>query len=422
LTNPNPPLTPSESRVLWLQVSGLAIVVGAIALTWLIYRLYLPQLFQEFGFNKSETDSAVKQLLVVEGFWAAILGPIAGYLFQAQPRLGTKLLTRFTGIPGILLSSVLFMAISLVFLFSPRNFPHWLLWFVVLAWFSVVTMFHGPMVSLLSGYTQLASLPLATSLLTLITGAIDSLKPFANVLILQTIGPVYAFLFGSFVLLAAAVVLRFIYPVQLPSLSSNNPEPVANIRRQSLLLSGCLIFVTGVSVTWGQRFLTGTLTKLVENSGWDIQINGLATTDWARSALAIALMLASLPAGVIATRLGNRRVMLLAIGVIIIFLLLMGLSPSLPLIIGLIFLSGATLSLIKNGTIPFALVLMPPHRSGLAMALYFGGASFATTGGQFGMSFNPLPNIPLHFQLLWGAIAFLVTGLCIVASTVQSQS
>ncbi len=47
--NPSPP-TSSGSGVLWLQVSGLAAVQGAITLSWIVYRLYLPQLFGQFGF------------------------------------------------------------------------------------------------------------------------------------------------------------------------------------------------------------------------------------------------------------------------------------------------------------------------------------------------------------------------------------
>ena len=49
-------------QVLWLQVCGLGMVQGAIALSWVIYNFYLPKLLVQYGFSKSLAIS----LLVLE--------------------------------------------------------------------------------------------------------------------------------------------------------------------------------------------------------------------------------------------------------------------------------------------------------------------------------------------------------------------
>lgn len=35
----------SKPSILWFQLIGLSLIQGAISLTWLLYRLYVPQLY-----------------------------------------------------------------------------------------------------------------------------------------------------------------------------------------------------------------------------------------------------------------------------------------------------------------------------------------------------------------------------------------
>jgi hypothetical protein len=96
LKDPNSPLTPSSGErlsplapggagVLWLQVSGLAAVQGAITLSWVIYRLYLDKLLVQFGF----TAALAATLLVTENLLAAFMEPVMGGLSDRAKRIGT---------------------------------------------------------------------------------------------------------------------------------------------------------------------------------------------------------------------------------------------------------------------------------------------------------------------------------------------
>ena len=78
-------ITKTSPKVLWLQVWGLAAVQGAIAkrcceaqiaLTWVIYNLYLIKLLTDFGFPKELATG----VLIIDNILAAVMEPLRGGL------------------------------------------------------------------------------------------------------------------------------------------------------------------------------------------------------------------------------------------------------------------------------------------------------------------------------------------------------
>ncbi len=133
--------------------------------------------------------------------------------------------------------------------------------------------------------------------------------------------------------------------------------------------------------------------------------------------IAIALAVAALPAGALAVKLGNRRMMLMGIGATIGLMMLITLMPSLVVVVAAVAVLVVTFSLIVNGAFPFALSLVPPQRGGLSMGTYFGGG--AAAGALFGVVFpqSSLSVMTPMTAAVLGAIAFFIAGLCIAAST-----
>lgn len=387
---------------------GLAGVQGAITLTWVIYILYLPKLLELFGFPA--TIGAT--LAIVENLLGAAMEPLMGGLSDRARRwAGTKL--PFITV-GVILASVLFIAIPTVVTFgNPTSAIRWVLLVAIISWFLAMTVFRSPVISLLGQYATPAALPLAVSVLILSGGVVNAFRPFVNQLIVRQ-GPIVPFAIGSFVLLGAAALLRLVHPPDTPTSFAQSSESSPQPMLYALVLNLGLIFVTAVSVTWGSSFLMDTLQKVVQTR------NGAANLDWIKFAIALALAIAALPAGAIATKLGNQRAMLLGIGATIGAMLLMVLLPNLLLAIAVILILVFTFSLIVNGVIPFALSLVPPHRGGLGIGMYFGGASVA--GGQFGVVFPRLSQMTPIMSAVWGTIAFIVAGLCIAASTKNSTA
>ncbi len=397
------PIPHTSLRVLWLQVSGLASVQGAISITWVIYSLYLPQLLAQVGLSAALATS----FLIAENFLGALLEPLMGGLSdQAKRWMGTRF--PFISV-GVILSSALFIALPAIVIFgNPTDAARSVLPVVAIAWAVAMTVFRSPAVSLLGQYATPAALPLAASLLTLSGGLIAAVRPFANKLVLG-LGPAVTFAIGSFVLLGATAVLRFVHPPETPTPSVESSETSRLPTPDSLLPTLGLIFVTGGGVAWGSRFLMQMLPKIIKN------LSSAANAEGIMFVIAITLAFMALPAGMFAVKLGNQRAMLYGIGASIGLMLLIPFIPNLVIGVAVMIAVVAAFSLIVNGVIPFVLSVVPPERSGLGIGMYFGGS--AAAAGLFGLVFTQSSLMAPITTALLGAIAFFVAGLCIAAST-----
>lgn len=395
----------NSKQVLWLQVCGLGMVQGAITLSWVIYNFYLPKLLVQFGFPKS----LALTLLILENALAVFMEPFMGSLSDQKQRWFAS---RFPFITvGVLLSSALFIAIPCVATFvPPTTVLKYILPVLVVAWALAMTIFRSPVLSLLGRYALPKSLPMAASVLTLIGGTIGSFRFAANDLLLS-LGPIVTFVFGSFVLLGSAAILRFIHPPEIVSTEPVDKHRAASPLPISIPALGS-IFILGGSFAWGYRLLfsgVGKFLKLQLNTD-DIQLQMVI--------FGITAAVAALPAGVIAKKVGNRNAMLGGIGVAILLMLLLPFVGANIIILAALAIST---SFVVNGTIPFALEMVPPHRGGLGIGMYFGGVGLAMS--IFGSVFTKPQGIAPEFAAFMSAIAFsLVLGSIIFSNFIQRRN
>ncbi|CBN54261.1 MULTISPECIES: hypothetical protein [Kamptonema] len=397
-------LSPSQPAVLWRQVGGLAAVQAAITLTWMIYRIYVPQLLAGFGFPGLE-----QPISMIEDALAVALEPIMGGISDKQRQwMGS----RFPLISlGIILSSALFIAIPAVFIFGkPYQVFRWVLPVLLVAWALAMAVFRAPAVSLIGQYAVNTQLPQAMSVLILIGGLAGAARPIAGDFILS-LGPGITFTIGSLVLLGAVAVLRS----QKPDMSVAQ-TPINHTTNQPLSIPALgLIAVTGMSIACGTRLMLGEiLPKVLETQigGTDVKLLLVG--------IAIALAFASLPAGILATRLGNQRVTIAGLVIAAMLLLALVFAQGTGAIWILIIALIASYSLVANGAIPFVFSLIPPHRGGLGVGIYFGGFSLAMS--LYGVILGPLLRISLLNAAIVGAIAFLLAGACLEYSLLQLKS
>lgn len=388
------------TNILWLQVCSLGMVQGAISITWVIYNLYLPQLLVQFGFPKSLAIS----LLVLENALAVVMEPLMGSLSDNVQRwFGSKF--PFITV-GVLLSSALAIAIpSIVTFVPPTTVIRYILPIVMVAWALAMTVFRSPVLSLLGRYALPKSLPMAVSVLTLIVGIIGAFRLTAYDFILG-LGPMVAFTIASFVLLGSAAILRFVHPPD-----SRSDQPVDRHRAVapspvSFSALG-LIFTLGASFAWGYRLLLDAVGKFLK-----IQLNA-DNVELQLAIFGIAIAIAALPAGAIATKVGNRTVMLYGSTITVMLMLLMPFFGAQIIVLALLV---AAFIFILNGTIPFALEMVPPHRGGLGIGMYFGGAGLAMS--IFGSTFPDPKAIAPQFSAVVSAIAFLVAGVCVFTGNI----
>lgn len=396
---------PTAQSILWGPVWSLALMQGAIALLWVIYNLYLVQLLTGLGFPQGLAVG----LLVIENLLAMVIEPLMGtFSDQMQHQMGTRLPIISL---GAVLAAGLFVALPTVLVWGQGPL-RWVLPLLIVAWSMAMAVFRSPALSLLGRYALGTQQPQAASILTLVGGLAGAMGPLAGQFILG-LGPFVAFTLGSGVLLLSTLVLRWMGP-KGTALDARRedivPEEISPVRPtpRSLPWAGLgLVFGTGVGVGLGFRLVMGALPAALAQQVPD------APTPLVLGTLFVALALTAIPAGRWARRLGNRRAMVLGLGALATLALLVGAIASTAIGIVLAALFGAALSLVSNGTLPFALAMVPPARAGLGTGTYFSGAALAASvgGGLFSNS-----GLTPAATTLVAALFFMLAGLCVAYS------
>lgn len=384
----------TENIILWRQVFGLATVQGAISLTWLIYRMYLPQLLAGFGFP------GLDQLIqIIEDAVAMIMEPITGGISdRTKEFMGVKFPLI---VLGIILSSVLFIAIPSVFIFAqPLQSLHWLLPVVLILWAMAMAIFRSPTLALIGKAAARPQLPQAASVLILIGGTVGAFKSIANNFILN-LGPGFAFFIGSLVLLGAMVVLRSVF--SHTTTTAEISETATN--SESVSISALVfLFTIAFGIAWGVRLGMGALPGSFKNQFPQ------QNTDVLMFIVSLILAFLALPAGKLAVRLGNQKCILFGLMTTALMILAIEFFPSFLVVEVLIFI--IALSFVLNGVIPLALSLVSPQHGGLAIGMYFGGFTGAMSLFSYLFS-KPLPSSQAAFV---GAIALFLAATGVIFS------
>ena len=378
---------------------------GAITLMWVIYNLYLVDLLTRFGFPQIMATG----LLIFENLLAMVMEPLMGtFSDRLQHQVGTKF--PFISL-GVVLAAGCFLAIPMMLFNGQGTLLRWLLPLMMVAWALAMTVFRSPALSLLGRYAFRTQLPQAASILTLVGGLTGAARPLAHSYILAW-GPMVAFGVGSAVLLLATFLLSRFQPNEAvrPQASAeiDAPEPVG----VSLTNLG-LIFGAGVGVALGFRLIMTTYPTVLQQNVTSIApslVMGL---------IFISLALTAIPAGQLATRLGNRRTMLLGLTILVCLCAIMISVSSASVSLGIAVLLGGAYSLVLNGTLPFALTLVPTEKAGLGTGLYFSGGALATS---LFASLLRGDSLPPHVKALLAALGFLLAGLCIASANSSRAS
>ncbi len=390
---------------------GLAAVNGTITLTWVIYNLYLLQLLTQFGFPAP----IATVILVVENLLSAVIEPVmGGFSDRVQYWVGSRF--PFIAI-GIVLASACFIGIPVFVVFGDPAM-RWVLPVLLIAWALAMSVFRSPALALLGRYATQVQLPQAASVLTLVGGVFSAMGPLANQFILG-LGPVVAFSVGSLSMLLAATVLRLagpdqqvaspvpVEPVTLPVQTSRIGGPLP-VWMGALGLRLGLVFISGAGMGMGFRLLLIGFPQVLKT-----QV-GLTNVSLILGCLFMTLSVLAVPAGRVATHLGNRTVMVAGgVGMAVLTgltLMVHQVSTAVILTIAL----GAAFSLVSNGVLPFALAMVPTNQAGLGTGLYFGGGALAAS--LLGILFNPGSNWPTIGAIGMSIGAFLGSSLVIAIS------
>ena len=398
----------THSQILWAQVGGLALVQGAIALMWVIYNLYLVELLALVGFSRGLATA----LLIVENLLAMVMEPLMG---SFSDRLQQQLGTRFPLVSlGVILAAGIFIGLPVIALGGLAPALRWLLPLMLVAWALAMTVFRSPAMSLLGRYAFGTQLPQAASILTLVGGVAGAMGPLASSRILSW-GPIVTFALGSGVLILATVVLRWAAAQRNTTVAPEteaSTEPTSDSAMVWVALPP--IFGAGVGVALGFRSLMMLFSRVLDSQVVD------SSPPLVLGMVFVSLAVTAIPAGALAVRLGNRRAMILGLAGLAFVCVAIGMVNRNGTAIALAALFGAAFSLVSNGTIPFALSMVPPPKAGLGTGMFFSGGAAASS--LFGTVVASLQSMPLGISTAVGVIALLLAGSCIAAAPRRAAS
>jgi hypothetical protein len=384
--------SPFQPAISWRPLAGLVAMQGAIALLWVTYRLYLPQLLTQFGWPLQFGIT----LLVIESAIATAMSPLMGNLSDRNKRrLGTELPLI---VLGVIITSALTISIPAAAIFGRHSIQimHWGIIFVLVAWAMAMTIFQTPATALLGKCASSQALPFAASFFTLITGLLKAAKPLVHQFIVS-FGPAITFAIASMVLLGVTAILRAVLPPPTPITPEGAVAPPS-------LTGAAVALLVGI----------GLMTDLVVRIGFENSSRVLAANwprvdpEWLSLLIGVGIAAIAVPAGLLATRFGNQRALcaaLVATAVLsgLLSLLPVGLIPTLAVIA-----LGVTLPFILNGGIAFSLSIVPSQKAGLGIGLYLSGTAIGL--GLFSLAAN------LNYSSLVGQGLLVEAAVCLVAA------
>ncbi|MEB3224842.1 MAG: MFS transporter [Synechococcus sp.] len=347
-----------QINILWQRVMVIAAIQAAITLMWIVYRAYLGRLLGNWGFSEDFTA----QLLAVEVCLAVVMEPLFGALSDRQQRfLGSRLPLISL---GVILAAAIFIGLPILGVFQLP--VRWLLPMVAIAWALAMTMFRTPVyVLLLKSTPSRTELPLALSVLTLVIGVMDLLKPSLQNGLLA-VGAFPAFLIGSVTLLTASLGLGRILPSPAvpPEAETPSPSPLPWLGfLQTILMA--------IAFTWGSAIVLQRWLGLFGSMPLTL---GLTVGQ----GLSLLVTTLAIPVGWLALRWRRYPLLGVAFGwLTVILLLLLGIPTQDGGYVVIAVLWAWAIATVRNGTLPYIFDTIPGDWAGLGIGVFFGVSGLA---------------------------------------------
>jgi len=349
-------MTFQPRSIFWKPVIGVAVMQGAITLLWLVYNLYIPQLLTALGFPP--TLGIV--LLTIESLLGAVLEPLSGIIADRYPRaMGIRFpLVMLSTIAAAMLFGLIPLTASMALTLPILKVVFFIL---LMAWATAMALFRVPVLALLGSYADSPQLPKAASAVSLAGAIVQLFSTPVHKAVLLDLGPIGAFVLGSVVLFLAVGVLNLAEPQQSVT-PGTQAKPQVPSQETSLVRIGTLVFL-GASIALGLVFLR----KLLQPQ---------PSVDFGLSVFMAGNLLALLPAGWMASRVGSRKCLVTALLSSIACVVAMA-SPLSGLWPFIWFILGVAVAFIVNAVMPIVLAQATSNRAGFATGAYFGGVSVA---------------------------------------------
>ncbi|MBE9207459.1 MFS transporter [Nostoc sp. LEGE 06077] len=381
----------TNREILWRQVWGLAALLAAIILSWMVYAFYQPKILQDL-----ELVELAGWLGIVQGLIAAVIEPLNGGISdRIQQRLGSRLPMISV---GVVLAGLMFVGVSLLADYNLPTGIRWIIPVLMTVWVVAMIMFRGPAIALLTQFVPAAELPQANAILVLVFGTVGAIAPLLNTL-LSSLGASITFMLGAIALVLGAYIFQIFTPKQtfVPFIHDHDKSA------PTVLL--ILIFALGLATGFEVNLLFAIFPQELQTQLPGLQVEFIA------SEILLVSAIASVPLGDWTADLGANKSTLLGLGTMTGLMGVTILNDNYILAIALILAFGISFSLVLIGMIPLALGKLSANQAGLGTGLYFGGSAGGTAIVSLLVKQLDLSSVG---AFLLAEVACLVVTVCIL--------
>jgi len=372
-----------------------------ISIIWPIFNNYVP-IFLKEEFALSAT--AIGFVMTWDNYLNMFIQPIVGERSdRTRTRIGRRKPWMLVGAP---LAAIFFIGI-------PLADSVIVIMFAILFTNVAMALFRSPTVALLGDLFPSSQRSTANGIINLM-GGLGTIIAFLIGGVLYSLGRITPFVFGSVVMLAAiGVVLLFIRePENPPEDEEKDPKQgfLSNLRevlnasdRSGLLiLSAILCWFLGYNAleTWISSF-----------GKFELGIDE-GTMSMLTASMALTFVIFAVPSGLIATRFGRKRVIMVGIGGMVVLTLYGFIVSNLIMLLMLLIPAGIFWALINVNSLPMVYDIGGDSRIGAFTGMYYLAANLAAVGGPQGVGvLIDLTQENYRIMFLFAAVFMVLAGV-----------
>lgn len=183
----------------WKQVSLLLFLEASVAISWIAYHEYQPEILDQFGFSNYMLEFAILQALVL-----MITPPIAGHLSDKIRNKGGDRLPIIN--IGVSVAAMIFMSVAASIYWNIDGWMVYLIPVFVTFWLVSMNLFRSPAISLIETFVPQAKLASVIAVFVLVFDLIYALEP-SIVDLIQFFGASATFVLGGVLVFVSGFLL-----------------------------------------------------------------------------------------------------------------------------------------------------------------------------------------------------------------------
>lgn len=284
-----------RNTISWPQVWTLIALDVAVIISWIAYHEYQPQLLKQFGFDHLGLEFAA-----VQGVILFLTPPIAGWIADnVRKQKGDRLPVMNLGITTV---SMIFMVVAVTIFADPSGWITYLFPVMVVLWLISMNIFHSPAFSTVELFVPADKLPIVVAMLAVIADLAGAIQPVI-VDIIDFFGAPITFAAGGILVFSTGILMmRTVKKLSGEDGKEENAagykEPKTSNFLAVFFMGGLVGFATTFLYDMTPAWAEARLPDFVDKDE-----GGL----FASFMIAIAA-LAAFPAGMLAERMGTKKV------------------------------------------------------------------------------------------------------------------